>query len=483
MNDEFETALGQTLADMAKVDRSTVEAVHASIATLPDRRSSRLFRVGRSISNGASRMRPAFALAGVAILLIALVGFSMLGRWQTAPVGVGSPTPSPASPSASNTPAPSAVPSASPTKLLPTASPETQPVVLTGGSLQVLAWAPDGSRFAIREFPHGPLPDPPGPTIHLFDRSGAEIGTVSGWGFGWTDATHFVVLRTDGASAGPTPIQGAYLGQIGSTQLDRLPGNYDNLVSGPSGAVALELAWDQTAATKAQYVVVTAGSLSQRRDGVPAAWSRDGSMLAVFHPTKFPPAVAGGGGQVTGWFEVVRSTGKSAASARQIESAITAQVAFSPDGSRVAFRDDTVGEKIGVLNIATGRLQTIPLFGLFTWAGNDQLLIADLSSSIPSENNSILSWSAQTGQLTTYATGNIVGASGRGIVVVGSGATSTLTWSNNTPGATKSGEFTLGVAPTSGIEDSDWSPDGTSVIVITGRPDYGNIEAAVILRP
>lgn len=482
MNDEFETALGQTLADMAKVDRSTVEAVHASIATLPDRRSNRLFRVGRSISNGASRMRPAFALAGVAVLLIALVGFSMLGRWQTAPVAVGSPTPS-ASPSASNTPAPSAVPSASPTKLLPTASPVTQPVVLTGGYLRVLAWAPDGSRFAILEMPHGPLPDPPGPTIHLFDRSGADIGTVSGWGFGWTDATHFVVLRTDGASAGPTPIQGAYLGQIGSTQLDRLPGNYDNLVSGPSGAVALELAWDQTAATRAQYVVVTAGSLSQRRDGVPAAWSRDGSMLAVFHPTKFPPAVAGGGGQVTGWFEVVRSTGKSAASARQIESAITAQVAFSPDGSRVAFRDDTVGEKIGVLNIATGRLQTIPLFGLFTWAGNDQLLIADLSSSIPSENNSILSWSAQTGQLTTYATGNIVGASGRGIVVVGSGATSTLTWSNNTPGATKSGEFTLGVAPPSGIEDSDWSPDGTSVIVITGRPDYPNIEEAVILRP
>jgi hypothetical protein len=480
VNDEFETALGQTLADMAKVDRSTAEAVRASMATLPDRGSNRLSGVGRSISNWARRMRPAFALAGVAILLIVLVGFSMLGRWQTAPVAVGSPTPS-ASPSASNTPAPSPVPSPSATRLLPTASPETQPAVLTGGYLQPLGWTPDGSRFAILEMPRGPLPDPPGPTIHLFDRSGAEIGSVRGWGFGWTDATHFVVFRTDGTSAGPKPIQGAYLGQIGSTQLDRLPGNYDNLVSGPSGAVALEVAWDSTAATKAQYVVVTAGNLSQRRDGVPAAWSRDGSMLAVFHPTKFPPADAGGGGQVTGWFEVVRSTGKSAASARQIESAITAQVVFSPDGSRVAFRDDTVGEKIGVLNIASGRLQTIPLFGGFTWAANDELLIADLSSEIPSENNSILSWSAKTGQLTTYATGTFVGASGRGIVVVGSDATSTLTWSDNTPGATKSGEFTLGAAPRSGIDGSDWSPDGTSVIVITGDPNY--IEDAVILRP
>ena len=64
---------------------------------------------------------------------------------------------------------------------------------------------------------------------------------------------------------------------------------------------------------------------------------------------------------------------------------------------------------------------------------------------------------------------------------MGSGATSTLTWSNNTPGATKSGEFTLGAAPRSRMDGSDWSPDGTSVIVITGDPNY--IEDAVILRP
>ena len=93
MNDEFETAVVGTLADLAKVDRSTTEQVRASISLLPDRRSSRLSRIGRSISISPARRRP-FAVAAALVIVVAVAGFSLLGRYQAQPVGPASPTPS-----------------------------------------------------------------------------------------------------------------------------------------------------------------------------------------------------------------------------------------------------------------------------------------------------------------------------------------------------------------------------------------------------
>ena len=151
---------------------------------------------------------------------------------------------------------------------------------------------------------------------------------------------------------------------------------------------------------------------------------------------------------------------------------MSAQAAFSPDGARVAFRDDTnaagQGEQIGVLEVASGRLSSIPKFGLFTWASTTDLLFVDLSSSIPSQNNHIYSWSATTGQQAAYGTGTLVGASGQGAVVVGMDVTSALTWTNTTPGAAGSGALSLGAGPWMGIPDSAWSPDAKSLVLIAG---------------
>jgi hypothetical protein len=473
VNDRFELEVAGMLAARAKVDRSTVELTRASIAALPDRGSSRRAGFGLRLPGLSVRLSPALSLVGVGALLVAIVAVSLFGRFQSAPLGPSSPTPPTATPLRTATASPSVTPTPTSTDRPPQAFHETLPVVYTGERMGMLGWSPDGSAFAIIDRPRGSALMPPVPTVHLFDRSGVEIGSVDGWEFAWTGPTSFVVLRYEAVPGAADTAQGhAYLGRIGSTQLDRLSGTYDNIVAGPSGAVALMLPWDGTLATPAQYVVVSGASVSDPRDGYPTAWSRDGSMLAVFHPTWAPAPGGGGGGEATGWLDVVRSTGESVASARQIESAVSAQAAFSPDGARVAFRDDTnaagQGEQIGVLEVASGRLSSIPKFGLFTWASTTDLLFVDLSSSIPSQNNHIYSWSATTGLLAAYGTGMIVGASGQGAVVVGMDVTPALTWTNTTPGAAGSGAFSLGAGPWMGIPDAAWSPDGTSLVLISG---------------
>jgi hypothetical protein len=209
VNDEFETAVVGTLADLAKVDRSTTEQVRASISLLPDRRSSRLSRIGRSISISPARRRP-FAVAAALVIVVAVAGFSLLGRYQAQPVGPASPTPStpsvasPSSPSITATPPPSARPTPTSTDRQPQAFPETLPVVYTGESLYVAGWSPDGSKFAVLDEPRGSASAPSIPKVHLFDRTGAEIGTVDASEFGWLDSSRFVILRFE---VSPDPSQ------------------------------------------------------------------------------------------------------------------------------------------------------------------------------------------------------------------------------------------------------------------------------------
>jgi hypothetical protein len=489
VNDEFETAVVGTLADLAKVDRSTTEQVRASIALLPDRRSSRLSRIGRSISISPARRRP-FAVAAALVIVVAVAGFSLLGRFQAQPVGPASPTPStpsvasPSSPSITATPPPSARPTPTSTDRQPQAFPETLPVVYTGESLYVEGWAPDGSKFAVLDQPRGSASAPSIPKVHLFDRIGAEIGSVEASEFGWLDSSRFVILRFEVSADPSQTVQGehAYLGRIGSTQLTAL-GTYDWIVAGPSGAVALIQPWDWTTTLEPQYVVVSAdGGLSAPRSGYPVAWSRDGSMLAVVHITG-PAGPSGVGSRPYGWLEVVRSTGESVASARQVESDFTGPVAFSPDGARVAVFEGanlaTKDQKIGVLETASGRLTTIPKSGAFTWASNDELLFAymALANDSASPTDRILAWSASSGQLADYGPGNLVGASGGGTVVTGFGGTPSLAWTTRSGGKTASGTLSLGDGPWMGIPDAAWSPDGSSLVLIAGDGMVANMDA------
>ncbi|MFI5259342.1 MAG: hypothetical protein ACHQ01_07015 [Candidatus Limnocylindrales bacterium] len=409
---------------------------------------------------------PTLALIGVAGILVAIVAVAVLSRYQGGPATPKSATP----PTVGSSPAQtstSTVPSA--VWVAPTIGPafhETLPVVYTGQNLSVPGWSPDGSRFAVIDAAQsGSGPMPPTWTVHMFDRNGAAVATVDAAKFAWVDSNHYVILRFAQSEGSPgSGAYRAYFGLVGSISLNSL-GVCDWLVAGPSGAVALMLPWDGTITSPPQYVVVDSnGAMSGPRSGYPISWSRDGSALAVIHPNLATPS--GFGGSAMGWVEVVGPSGQSIAAARDVEAGtMMPAAAFSPDGMRVAFRDDTAaatkGEQIGVLDIGSGRLNEISGFGPFTWGTNDKLLFADLS---------VYSWSATSRELSVYGTGTIVGASGSGLVVIGTETSSDLSVStliDSTSGTQP--PLTLGAWPVGGIPDAAWSPGGRSLVVISGE--------------
>jgi hypothetical protein len=486
VNDKFEIEVSEMLTERAKVDRSTVELMRACIGTLPDRKPSRTARFGFHLPGLPVRRGSALALVGVGALVVAVVAVSLFGRFQSAPVAPASPTPTTATPLVISTPSPSdlpsstVVPEALSTRRPTPAFPETLPVAYTGNWLSAAGWSPDGSHFAIAEFTIDSGATYTGigvirnPTIHIFDSAGVELESRGASDFAWLDPSSYVILRDETVAGIGVGYWLAYIGRLGSTQLTSL-GNYDSIVAGPSGAVALRKTWDQTLANPPQYVVVSGGSVSEPRDGYPAAWSRDGSMLAVFHPTQ--EAVASGSSGPNGWLEVVRSTGQHVVSADKIATGITGQVAFSPDGARLAFRDETnptaALPHLGVLEVPSGRLTSIPRLGTFTWASSSNLLFV--------EDNNVISWLASTGKVSTYGPGDLAGASGRGVVVLGNDATHTLTWTNTAPGAPGKGSISLASGPSFAAPDAmAWSPDGKSLVVIVGNPVSSQFMDAVI---
>ena len=487
MSDHFEQAVERALARAAQVDRSMVSEAHAAITALPDRRSGFGLRLRRSIPSLSLPRRPrSVALAGAALVVVAVVAVSMFGapRPQPRPVGTSSPAASLATQSPSSSASPGVTPMPSAIHTDP-AYRETLPVLLTGKNLAFAGWSPDGSRYAIVDDATDSA------VMHLFDRSGTEIGSVSGVGmisFAWLDANRFVFLSNRGNGSGGVA---TFLGRVGSSDYMEL-GQYDMLVPGPSGAIALTVpgTGDPSVSTKHQYVVVSAdGSVSKPRDGEPLAWSRDGTMLAVYHATALAPEPSGVQAEPIGSLEVVRSTGESVASTHKLSFTDPYGAAFSPDGALVAFLYDAQPlngtPQIAILEIGSGHVTIVPESGPLTWASDDQLLFAYTSTDYGKTPAGIRAWSAKTGLVTSYGPGDTVGASGQGTVVSGSDTTHVFTWTVTTGASTRTGTFSVGYSlgtPTL-ISDSDWSPDGSSLVLTVGDYQMGTPLDAVLFRP
>ncbi len=482
MSDHFEDAVERMLADVARVDRSLLAEARGAIAALPDRRVGVASRARRSVARWSPR-GGRLAFAGAAAIVVALAAVSILGPLESRPVSPSSATPSVAMPSATASASPSssatAVPLPSAVRTGPAYS-ETLPVLLTGSHMGFAGWSPDGSRYAIGD-------DGTNSTVvHLFDRSGTEVGSIAGAGiysFAWLDANRFVFLSGQGNGSGGVT---TFLGRVGSDAFTDI-GQYGMLVPGPAGssALTLQVDGDPSVAMKRQYVVISAdGSVSKPRDGDPTGWSRDGTMLAVFHATAPAPAPSGIQPESLGWLEVVRPTGERVAATQKLSFANPGSFAFSPDGARVAFNYNaaplTGTGQIAVLDIRTGHVTIVPESGPLTWASNDQLLVVYTSTDYGQTPSAIMSWSAVTGRVTTYGPGDVVAASGLGTVIIGSDTTRVFTWTATTGGSTRTGTFSLGYSIALG---TSWSPDGSSLILIVGDYNLGNPMDAVLFRP
>ena len=484
MSEHFEDAVERMLDDAARVDRSLLEEARGVIARLPDRRVDVVSRMRRSVARRTS-LPGRIAFAGAAAIVVAVVAVSILGPLQTRPMGPNSSSPSMATPPASAGASASVVPTPSAIHTGP-AYRETLPVLLTGNHVAFVGWAPDGSRYAIS------VDAAASSVIDLFDRSGTEVGSVALLGmfqFAWLDANRFVVIASEASVNGAGPL--AYMGRVGSTEMTSI-GQYDSLVGGPSGSVALARTGngDPSVNTKHQYVVVSAdGSVSKLRDGDPEMWSRDGSLLAVYHATGLSPEPSGVQPVPLGWLEVVRSTGERLASTQKPSFANPYRAAFSPDGTRVAFPYDTSPlegtAQTAVLDIRTEHVTIIQESDSLTWASNDQLLFAYTSTDYGKTPAGIMSWSAVTGRVTTYGRGDSVGASSLGTVVIGSDTAHDFTWTKTTGGSTRTGTFSVGYSMGFGpsIPDYAWSPDGSSLIITVGDWNNDTPMDAVLFRP
>jgi hypothetical protein len=443
VTDPFDLEVTAMLAERATVDPVTLARTRAFVAALPNResRSARAFGPRRQ---WFGHLRVGLAIAAIVALVVGLAGFSALVRMrgEAAPSVVAkTPRPSPA-------------------------YPQTAPVVLTGPGMMMFGWSPDGSHFAV-----GQSGEPY--TIHLLDRTGREVGELDASQFGWLGPDRFVILRrglpwNDGLSGD------VYIGRLGSSELTKIAGDYMQIVSGPSGAMALDLDWPDP--WLASYVVWSGNAFTQPRDGWAERWSRDGKALAVMHRVQSDPSA--------GWFEVVRPTGENVASVKDLGG--WGNFRFSPNGASLAFTDTSyyTGVHVKVLDLRTGQSTTVPNetpnTNAYEWLDGETLLLPDGAT------RSTWSWSSITGMLTAFSPDALRGASGQGAVAMsgvdGSDAEKlTIRSVGANPKTLKVVDLGAPLAWDGLISESEWSPDGSSVVLLSGSVFFSSVDPVDVL--
>jgi hypothetical protein len=360
----------------------------------------------------------------------------------------------------------------------PTPTPRATPTIVPGAIfatdlLAEASWSYDGRLIAVVSRGAGvswvaTILDPSGAVADRFDAS---------W-IAWTGTDGYVALA-DADATGLATGSPAFQGIVGSSWYSS-PGNliYRQIIGGSGGWAALQLA---TNPGSDQYQVLGLNGAGEFRDGVPIAFSPDGSLLAVVH---YPVACCAGGdasatqapAPPTLDIEDVAS-GTSLATSSEIEWAYGARVSFSPDSRYVAFvmypAAGTTPERIGVIDIQANRLwvigaQTPDSGGPMTpyWTDSSELVVPGWSAgSVPRGLPVTATFDA--------AGSDVVAVSSAGLIARASSGSASIAISDRA--GMRSPERLELPLPVSQLS---WSPDGTRLLAvgIDGRSSPGVAE-------
>ena len=221
------------------------------------------------------------------------------------------------------------------------------------------AWSTDGRFFALDDVANGT----PGQTlaVHLYARDGSLLRDIPGSDLAWIGARTFLVGPA--SSGGPVVAS-----SLDTTELaPATNATFAGLAAPGHRVAAVELPW--TDPTQARFVVWQSGTTSSPQQGIPLAWSPDGSLLAVMHVTQ---RGQGTGGEDAGWLQVLRVPDLTPVAA----------VHEPLIGDRGAFIFDASGRHLAylgaILDVISGHVTTLNVGGVETvaWDGT-RLLVAE----------------------------------------------------------------------------------------------------------
>jgi hypothetical protein len=340
--------------------------------------------------------RPALVIA--AVLVLGCVGASAspspIGSAAVPSASVAAAT---ASVAATSTPTPTSRPPATtasqPTSsrtvgptVSPSASPSAQSLRIPNTNFSDVAshsslnWSPTGDWVLVRNNNNVNL-------IRTSDMTVVRTYSAPNLFFAdstWIDAGSFFVyssVTTDNHFTGS-----AWRGTVDSADLVQTQMPWHNEQNGTDaigtsngkGAVAFWTGRDSGygCADCRQYQIWTSGGVTPASEGIPVAWSVDGTMLAVIHHTPLaadagsgPHIAAAGWNGDHGWLEVLRYPSLDVVYSNRNSDIDDTDTVFSPSGRYLY-----AGGQDLVLNINTGRFVPVTVGWPTAWYGDDQLV-------------------------------------------------------------------------------------------------------------
>jgi hypothetical protein len=311
-----------------------IRDVYRSVTPPDSLRVTRRVEVALSNARGPYRMWQRSWLRAAAVIGICVVAGALVApRFipSTPGTAVGPSVPAAESPTATVGASLSAAPASE-----GTATPGQTWKTLASSDVAGASWSPDGTWLAVWDSVTNGTPDQR--HLRLFDKAGKEVRALDGDQLVWLDSSRFVASKS-------TEPGRASLGSADSASATAVSADFSDALTNNHGAVALiSLGPDQA---KTSFVVWTPSGTSQAITGEAAAWSADGTRLAVWHYTT-PPG-PGVGAQPSGRVEVLSWPGLSRIASTDV-AAGRSPIVFDPSGRYLAVANSSGHQVLDLSN-------------------------------------------------------------------------------------------------------------------------------------